>query len=160
MESREPRAMEDIVMNALVGPADGFNKNNHQRLLCTVWRKMKSRHPYNDEGTLQATIDLCLEEYTTMKESMTSFLQDDSVKAYLAAPPSNIPEWRVTRPRAVKAFWCPPSTTIRPGVIPPVSLSQVRPYDLLLNRRFDLMLELAKYYVHCGAVDIHAHETY
>lgn len=156
MEIQSSGAMGEIVKRTLVGPAIDANRNR-RKPIAKVWRKMKSRHPYINEATLQTTFTSCLRDYTIMKENMTAFLQEDSVKACLAAQPQ--PSRGLTRLNAVEAFWFPSSMILRPGTPPvPQSLAQVRPYDLLLNRRFGLMLDLAKYYILRRSAHIHAFE--
>ena len=103
MEFRSGLAMEEIVKRTLVGPMHIDANTKRRRLVCKVWRKMQTRYPYNNEATLQVTFTSSLEEYTTMKENMTAFLQEDSVKAYLAAQPANVPRYSFN----VGKLWSP-----------------------------------------------------
>ena len=92
---------------------------------------------------------------------MSFFLERQSVKDYIAAGPAITSSWSVSRKKAVESLWNPYTTRFRRvrSINVPEALAQVTPYELLLNREYDLLLQAARYYKDVGSVSPHEFEN-
>ena len=157
LENRDD--LNDLVADTFVF-SDSPNAGKRRDLARKVWRKVKKGRCYLTEQSFTETLKRCRREFTTMANNMSFFLERQSVKDYIAAGPAV--SWRgVSRKNAVESLWNPYTSRFRRvrGINVPQALAQVTPYDLLLNREYDLLLQAARYYNDVDSVSPHEYQN-
>ena len=135
---------------------------DHRNLTETIFEKIKSEEQYNvvtsSFGDFVDVLKLCKTEYTKLSRAARDYLQTTPVIEYLAGAPG----WQggFTRQRAIGQVWMPENRVLRGrhyhwggGGSVPEGLEDVKPYQLLLERKFDKLLEVHKYYHRCGTAN-------
>ena len=150
--------LNDLVADTFVF-SDSPNAGKRRDLARKVWRKVKKGRSYLTEQSFTETLKRCRREFTTMANNMSFFLERQSVKDYVAADPT--PSWRISRKNAVESLWDPYTSRFRRvrSINVPQALAQVTPYDLLLNREYDLLLQAAQYYESVLSICPHEYEN-
>ena len=135
---------------------------DHRNLTETIFEKIKREEQYNvatsSFGDFVDVLKLCKTEYTKLSRAARDYLQTTPVIEYLAGAPG----WQdgFTRQRAIGQVWMPENRVLRGrhyhwggGGSVPEGLEDVKPYQLLLERKFDKLLEVHKYYHRCGTAN-------
>ena len=150
--------LNDLVADTFVF-SDSPNAGKRRDLARKVWRKVKKGRCYLTEQSFTETLKRCRREFTTMANNMSFFLERQSVKDYIAADPA--PSWRTSRKYSVESLWNPFTSRFRRlrNINVPQALAQVTPYELLLNREYDLLLQAAQYYESVLSICPHEYEN-
>lgn len=151
--------LTDLVADTFVF-SDSPNAGKRRDLARKVWRKVKKGRCYLTEQSFTETLKRCRREFTAMANNICFFLERQSVKDYIVADPDPGVTWRISRKNAVESLWDPYTSRFRRrrGINVPQALAQVTPYDLLLNREYDLLLQAAQYYENVNSVGPHEYE--
>ena len=134
---------------------------DHRNLIEAIYKKIKVDERYNvatsSFGDFIDVLRLCKAEYTKLSRAARDYLQTTAVIEYLAGAPG----WQggFTRQRAIDQVWRPENRVLRGWYSPwdnrgnvPEGLRGLKPYQLLLERKFDKLLEVHKFYQRAGGV--------
>lgn len=139
---------------------DAGDPIDHRNLTKTIFKKIKVDEQYNvatsSFGDFVDVLKLCKAEYTKLSRAARDYLQTTPVIEYLAGAPG----WQggFTRQRAIGQVWMPENRVLRGYYSPwnnrsnvPEGLQGLKPYQLLLERKFDKLLEVHKFYQRSGS---------
>ena len=142
------KALGDIVSEVLVPTTTSSNSVNHRHLAKAVWKKVESE--MEGEGFTQASfyeaLSQCKTEFQTMKTNAKDYLDEDAVKGF-----RNSNAWDSRKNRdAIDQVWDPQDSPINirswQSVVIPTNVQNLRPYRLLLDRDFDNLLRIHRFY--------------
>ena len=155
--------LSDIVAATLVVDGDALEAGDpidHRNLTTTIYKKIKAEKQYDVATSSFAdfvdVLKLCKAEYTKLSRAARDYLQQPGVIEYLAGAP----QWGggFTRARAIGQVWQPKDSILR-GYYShwqgrssvPEGLENLKPYQLLSERKFDKLLKVHKYYHRSGS---------
>ena len=154
--------LESVVAATIMVDGDALEAGNHldhSNLISAIFQKIKAEEEY-DAATSSFTnfvdiLKLCKTDYAKLSRAARDYLQSAPVVEYLAGAP----DWGggFTRQRAIGTVWRPQNSVLRGryyhwggGGNVPEGLNGLKPYQLLLERKFDKLLEVHRYYQRSG----------